>query len=104
MAREEPGGMEEARLSDVLQAHAWLETIDPGEYARRDRALLGADLSEDEETYTRLQHDLVRQWRIHRDDPPPDHLRQAAKLAQSLAWPGWAPAARWIGGTRTPSR
>lgn len=40
--------MEEARLSDVLQAHAWLETIDPGEYARRDRALLGADLSEDE--------------------------------------------------------
>lgn len=88
MTREEPEPREQARLSDVLQAHAWMETVDPGEYARWDRALLGADLSEDEESYTRLERDLVAQWRTHRDDPLPAHLSRAAKLAQSLAWLG----------------
>ncbi|WP_156798228.1 hypothetical protein, partial [Brevibacterium mcbrellneri] len=65
-----------------------METVNPEEYERWDRALLGADLGEDEESYTRLERDLVAQWRTHRDDPLPEHLRQAAKLAQSLAWLG----------------
>lgn len=88
MAREEPEPRERARLSDVLQAHAWMETVNPEEYARWDQALLDADLGEDEESYTRLERDLVTQWRTHRDDPLPAHLRLATELAQSLAWLG----------------
>jgi hypothetical protein len=88
MTREESEPAGRARLSDVLQAHAWLETVNPGEYARRDRDLLIADLGDDDETYTRLERELVAQWRAHRDDPLSPPVRQAAKLAQSMAWLG----------------
>ncbi len=83
-------------MIETRQAEAWFARTHPADYARWDRAVLIADLSDDGETYDRLHRETVTLWREHRDDPLPVEEHRTVELAQAIAWLGDRHDAAWV--------